>query len=187
MYSTLQYWIKLYETFKFSSLCLDIEVTEFGGPISILGLYQPKSGLIEHDVYIRGQNLTNENLANAFRGCKMFIVFNGLSFDMPKIRSEFPNAIPKDIPVFDIFLFAKKLGLDTNLKVLETTLGVERLHSYSEQRRIAVKLWKQYKKYNDTNALNKLIEYNKQDAVNLYPIAEELVARATRRIEQNKV
>ncbi len=173
---TLKYWIGLYKRLKTEALCLDIEVT--GGRdefVSVVGIFKPKDGIVEADAYVRGQNLTQENLKTAFAGCKLLITFNGKSMDIPKINKEFPGAFPPKIPNFDIYFVAKELGLDTNLKVLEKTLEIERLHEFSERRHIAVKLWKKWEKYHDERALEMLIEYNKQDAVNLYPLAEKLV------------
>jgi len=178
MESSLKYWVDLYQKNKHEAICLDIESTKWNGPISVVGLYQPKEGLVQCQSFIKGQNLTKENLEEVFKNVKMLITFNGLKFDVPKIKSEFPNIIPKNIPVFDLYLFAKKLNMSTSLRVLENTFGIQRLKSYSERKRIAVKLWKKYKT-GDADALAKLIEYNKEDTINLYPLAERLVKIAS--------
>ena len=178
MEKSLLYWCKLYNELKYNSLCIDIETTALNGPISLIGVYQPKEGAIECQSFIKGQNLSIENLKQAFANCKMLITYNGLKFDIPKIRQEFPGVIPAGVPIFDIYLFSKKLGINTNLKVLEKTLNVGRLDPSSEMRGIAIKLWNRYSNYGDLKALNQLIEYNKQDTVNLYPLAEQLVSTA---------
>jgi len=38
-------------------------------------------------------------------------------------------------------------------------------------------MWKAYERYNDLSALKKLIEYNREDTINLYPILEELIKK----------
>jgi len=175
MVESLVYWCDLYKKLKSSALCLDIETTGKDGPISVVGLYKPKDGAIEYDSYIKDKNLTSENLRNAFKDCKMLITYYGLKHDVPRIKEEFPGVIPEGIPVIDLCLFAFRLGIKTNLKVLENTFNIDRIDDYSKKRYIAVKLWWKYKASNNEGALNSLIEYNKQDTINLYPLAEELV------------
>lgn len=171
---SLKYWSDLYHAYKDRALCLDIEVTSSTGPISLVGLYKPKNGPLDAQFYIRGQNLTTESLRAAFSGCKVLLVYNGLSWDIPRIKKQFPGAIPEDIKVIDLYLFARKLGLGTNLKDLERQLGIPRAEHVAGRRRIAVKLWKRYKRYNDEGALQTLLDYNQEDAGNLYALAEAL-------------
>ncbi len=175
MPQNLLYWSKLYERLKQDSLCLDIEVTGFNGAISVVGLYRPKDGVVECEQFVRGQNLSSENLKTAFDGCKMLVTYNGIKFDVPKIRQEFPGVVPERAPIIDLYRFARRLDLNTNLKVLENTLAVERMEGVSKKRRIAVRLWRRYVRCMDARALAMLLEYNKQDTVNLYPVAEKLV------------
>lgn len=172
MADTLKYWVQLYEKFKFDSRCIDIEASR--GMITLIGIYQPRDGLMEHEYFLRGRNLTIEDIAPSFVGCKMIIAYNGISMDVPMINKFFPGLLPK-VPLIDLYLWAKRLDLDTNLKVLEYTLGIDRMHEHSKRRFIASKLWQRYEKYHDEIALEKLIEYNKQDTINLYPLAEKLV------------
>jgi len=165
-------WCNLYQQLKFSALCIDVEVAYVNGPISVIGLYRPRNGEMVCDSYISGINLTKENLLQAFAGCKMLISFNGKSFDIPAINQQFPGIIPSDVPHLDLYLFAKQLNLNTGLKVLETTFNIDR---GAEKKHVAVRLWNRYISYKDKSALDSLIEYNRQDAINLYPLAEQLV------------
>lgn len=182
MVQSLLYWCDLYKKLRYHALCLDVECTGSNGPLSVIGLYRPKEGEIDCISLVKGKNLNSEELKKAFEGCKLLITYNGLSFYIKKIDYEFPGVLPK-VPVLDLYLFAKKLNLDTNLKVLETTLGIDRLYEFTKKRDIAVKLWQKYIKNHREETLNQLIEYNKQDAINLYPLAEKLVEMALERIE----
>jgi uncharacterized protein YprB with RNaseH-like and TPR domain len=175
---------KLYKELKKHALCLDVEYAYFNGPISVIGLYKPAEGEIIYDSFVRGKNLNFENLKMAFSGCKLLITYNGFILDIPRIQNEFPGVLPKDVKVMDLYLMAKDLGLDTNLKVLETTLGIDRLHEFTKKRHIATKLWRKYEKNKNEKALNDLLEYNKQDTINLYPIAEKLVEMVLKKINQ---
>ena len=171
---SVEYWRNLYQQFKDNALCLDIETTEYNGTISMIGLYKPQDGMIEYSSLIRNENLDRSNLQQAVSGCKLLITYNGHSFDLPKIKAEFPNALPNNIPNLDLYLFAKRLNIGTGLKVLENTFGVWRPND-AEKKGMAIKLWKRYTHYRDDSALSRLIEYNKQDVINLYPLAEELM------------
>lgn len=106
MVQSLLYWCELYDRLKFESLCLDIETVSFNGPISVVGIYRPRDGVMESDAFVRGRNLSADVLKAAFADCKMFITFNGRQFDVPHIRKLFPGAIPETMPVIDLYLFA---------------------------------------------------------------------------------
>lgn len=174
MASNLSYWIDLYKTFKRESLCVDIEVGEFGGDISVIGLYIPKGGIVECESFVRGKNLTMENLKPFFDKAKFIITFNGLKWDIPKIKSEFPGLIPENLKVFDLYIFGRALNFKYNLRTMENTFNIGRLTSESEKKGIAIKLWNEHRR-GDPNALKKLLEYNAQDTVNLYFLAEKLI------------
>lgn len=176
MVRSLRVWCDLYDRLKYQALCVDIETTCFNGPISVVGTYQPKPGVIEAESFIKGQNLSTQNLKTAFSNCRLLVTFNGLRFDIPHIKKWFPGAIP-NVPVIDLYLFAKKLDLNASLKTLEHTFRIDRFNA-TDKRGIAIKLWKRYERYHDPKALDELLRYNQQDTVNLYPLAEQLVIEA---------
>lgn len=169
---SIAYWLKLYDKFKFESLCLDIETSGIDKPITIIGVYRPKDGPVQYDSFIRGISLTAENLKPVLHTAKMFITYNGFRHDIPYIRKEFPDAVPK-VPILDLYLLARQMDLNTNLKVMEATMGIERLGDNTDRRGIAVKLWKRYQEGN-YDALQQLLDYNKEDTINLYPLAEKI-------------
>lgn len=174
----LRYWCNLYNRLKLDALCLDIEVTQFNGDVAIIGVYQPREGPIEYTAFVKGKNLSCEKLRPVFRDCKMLVTYNGVRFDVPRIKGEFPGIIPDEIPTLDLYLFARKLGLNTSLRVLESMFGIQRLHEHSSRPEIAIGLWKRYKRLGDPQILQELLDYNQQDTINLYPLAEKLVKRA---------
>jgi uncharacterized protein YprB with RNaseH-like and TPR domain len=184
MVKTLVYWSQLYEKLKFESFCLDIETAKYNGPISVVGLYQPADGQVEFVSLVRGDTLTLENLKSALQNVKMLITYNGLRHDIPMIKREFPGAIPEGIPVIDLYLFARRLEMNTNLKVLENTMRIDRLEDSSKRRGLAIRRWRRYREHDDHDALAKLLEYNRQDTINLYPLAEELVGLVHERLAQ---
>jgi uncharacterized protein YprB with RNaseH-like and TPR domain len=180
MRPSLLHWCDLYNKFKYSSLCLDIETTHFNGPISVIGLYQPKEGVMECLQFIKHQNLSRENLVQSFKNCKMLITFNGRYFDVPKVKKEFPGVISDSLPIVDLYLISRKLKLNTNLKTLENTFSINRPFLSSKRKVRPTRLWQNYEKTKNPRFLELLLEYNRQDTINLYPLAEELISLAYR-------
>ena len=178
MTTSLLYWCRLYDRLKHKALCLDIETARYNGPIAVIGLYRPADGEIDYKSFIRGTNLTATHLQPLFSQAKMLITYNGLRFDM--IRKEFPDLIPRDLPVLDLYRFAQRLHLNTDLKTVERTTGIWRADQRSEQRGQAIRLWTRYQEQGDIQALQHLLDYNREDTINLYPLATKLTQKAYR-------
>ncbi|MBU1198817.1 MAG: ribonuclease H-like domain-containing protein [Nanoarchaeota archaeon] len=171
----LSHWKELYEQHKHEALCIDIEATYWDGPISVIGVYKPQDGEIDYTAFVKGKNLTTENLKQAFAKCKLLITFNGIKYDVPEIRKQFPGVIPENIPVVDLYLIARRINFDGGLKTLERTFNIFRKDEVDNKRKISTKMWKKYEEKGNEAALNTLIEYNRQDAINLYPLAEKIM------------
>ena len=171
----LHYMKKQYKRFLNQSLCLDIECAYWNGPISVIGIYKPGEGEMICHQFVKYQNLTKENLVSAFKNCKMLITYNGLKFDVPKIRKDLPGVLPEKVFVLDLYLLARELNLGASLKTVENTLNIERPAHLDNRRKIATKLWKSYTRFNNPQDLQMLLDYNRQDTVNLYPLAEALI------------
>jgi len=165
----------LYNKFKHQALCIDVEATKWNGPISIIGVYKPKEGEIDYTAFVKGENLTLDNLKQAFAHCKLLITFNGTNYDVPEIKKQFPGVIPENTPVIDLYLLAKKLDLDTGLKTLEQTFKIFRKEEVENKRKTSTKMWRKYEKTGNKKFLDNLIEYNRQDTINLYPLAERIM------------
>lgn len=186
MTTPLFYWCDLYRKNKDRCVCLDIETTGFNKPISVVGFYRPTEGQIQVTQLIRGEALNAQNIRTALADCMLLVTFNGLSFDLPRLREEFPGCIPNGVAVLDLYRVARRLGLNTNLKVLETTFGIERLDERTQRRGSAVKLWRRYEEKDDHGALAKLLDYNAQDTANLFALAEILMGRINAQADIHK-
>jgi len=157
------HWRAYMEMIRKGKCCfLDIETTGLSryDRITMIGLYDGK----ETKTFIRGKNL--EDFPEAVAKYGMVVTFNGKCFDVPFIRGEIPRA---EMNMFHVDLRYElgKLGYTGGLKRIEKTLGIER----SEETRgmdgfEAVCLWKRYK-MGDREALRLLLEYNREDIVNL--------------------
>ena len=180
MASNLYYWANLYDQHKYQARCIDIETSGYNGYITVITIYTPQEGLIEPLQLVYGQNLTSQNLQSALQGCKLLITFNGKKHDIPRIQQHYPNTLP-DVPVLDLYLFKLNMGAMADLKTLEHHFNIARPDGM-DRRGIAVTLWQRYQKYGDQHALAQLLEYNKQDAINLFPLAENI----TKMLRANK-
>lgn len=164
-----EHW-RLYDFFKDSAVCLDIETNGFqpesGGYVTVVGFYDG----YEYKCLVRGENLSTENLNRELGRYKCLITFYGAAFDVPFILRSF-RGVKFDIPHFDLCFAARRLGLKGGLKKLEHSIGIEReeavqgLNGYD-----AVKLWELAKR-GSNEALDLLIRYNREDTVNLMRIA----------------
>lgn len=170
----LSYWKNLYEELKGSAICIDIERAQFNRPIAVVGWAEPRDGLVECNHLVRGTSLTLANLRELFSRYRLLITFNGRSYDIPAIDREFPGAIGSGRAVLDLYILARRLGLTAGLKTLESTFRIERLDG-NLKKGSALRLWRRYEQQGDRHALDELLAYNKQDTVNLHPLAEELM------------
>lgn len=168
-------WYVRYQQLKHQALCLDIETMGFNGPISVIGIYRPASGFPDAVQWVHGEHHPEALLKDHFQRCKLLITFNGLSFDVPRLRAQFPSLIPEGLPIVDLYRIARHLGLPASLKTLEQMFGIERLDERTQRRGIAVRLWQNHQIFGDQGSLHRLLEYNRQDVINLYPLAECLM------------
>jgi len=154
---------------------LDIETTglEVRSTVTVVGIH--RCG--KTTALIQGQTLTPEAIAKALEGAEMLSTFNGSLFDIPILNHHYPGAVP-DIPHLDLRFAAKRAGLSGGLKKIEVQLGLKRpddivgINGFE-----AVLLWKQWTRFGDANALDRLVRYNIEDVANLPTVAEKVLAR----------
>jgi len=165
--------------FSGSTIYLDIETTGVSprSPITVVGIYD---GRAMHTL-VSGQNLTRANLAGILGRAKMIVTFNGASFDIPMIESQYPGSVPK-VPHADLRYPLRRLGYTGGLKRIERELGIER------DRRVeymtgedAVYLWRLWEKNGNGNALGLLKEYNAEDCRNLKSLASSVYVALKKR------
>lgn len=161
-----EYW-RMYPEFSKHTAFVDIETTGLGyeDDITMIGLYDGR----KTNTYVRGQDL--EEFGKDIQKYKVLVTFNGTCFDLPFIRSAFPD-LPLDQVHIDLRWVLYKIGLRGGLKAIEQSLGVCR----SEEIRgmtgwDAVHLWHRYLK-GDQQSLDLIIKYNREDIVNLKKIIE---------------
>ena len=164
---------RLYKNFSENACFFDIETTGLDkkkNKVTTVGTY--RAG--ESNVMVRGKDLNKENLKNEIEKASVIVSFNGKMFDVPFLNQNFDIEIDK--PHIDLRYPCKRLGLSGGLKQIEKDLKIERELKDVDGRE-AVRLWKRYEN-GDDKALEKLIKYNRYDAVNL----EELLQLVHRRL-----
>jgi uncharacterized protein YprB with RNaseH-like and TPR domain len=165
-----EHW-RLYDIFKDKTICLDIETNGYmpnsGGYITIIGLYDGAN----YKSFIKGINLTCEEIKKALSGYKYLITFYGAVFDIPYIQKTISN-IDFNLLHFDLCLSAKRIGLKGGLKRLEKEFGILRDEPVKDMDGYdAVRLW-EYARQGSKEALELLLLYNREDTVNLFKLAE---------------
>ena len=162
-----EHW-RAFDAFRRHALYLDIETTGFSigrHAVTVVGAYDGKR---EHS-FVQGQNL--EELPSAIRRAKLLVTFNGSRFDLPFLRKAFPR-IDMDLIHVDVLHPLRRLGFVGGLKAIEADMGISRSEETTGLRGSdAIRLWHAYEA-GDEDALDLLLAYNMEDAVNLEPLAE---------------
>jgi len=126
---------------------------------------------------IKNINLDYKKLKQELQNYKLFVTFNGSSFDIPFIKKRQPDLLP-NIPNFDLYSVTNKVGLKGGLKIVEKTLGIKRKKIIGDfYGGDALRLWRMYKATGDEHYLKLLVEYNEEDIINLKKIAEYCVKK----------
>lgn len=157
-----EHW-RAYEEFRHETAYLDVETDE-DQRITVIGVYDG----VEVYHFVRGDNL--EEFPEFIQEFAMLVTFNGLSFDIPLIQRTFPGLVLDQFHL-DLCPTLRRLGLRGGLKRIEQQLGLIRdpdLEGLSG--REAVLLWRAYRLGHNA-ALETLLRYNREDVVNLKPLA----------------
>jgi uncharacterized protein YprB with RNaseH-like and TPR domain len=157
---------RIFETFEDKAVYLDIETSGlYHGvdEITVIGLYDGRTV----QSFVNGKNL--EDFEIAIASFDLVITFNGTRFDLPFIRRWFKHVTLPPAHI-DLCFFLRKLGYKGGLKSIEKQVGlareeeVEGLGGFE-----AVLLWQAYQ-LGDQGALDRLVQYNTADIVNLEPL-----------------
>ncbi len=140
---------------------LDIE-TDRKGNICVIGIYVEQKGFVQ----FYGDDITTDNVKSIINKAKTVVTFNGDYFDIPLIKKCLNLDIMAIANSIDLFKVKKKLGIKGGLKALEKMFGISRktegMNGYD-----AIKLWEKYIKYGRNESLDLLLEYNREDVLNL--------------------
>lgn len=142
---------------------LDIETN--GGmrasDLTIIGLYDG----YESRIYVKDRDM--DQFETDAPNYSIWVTFFGTGFDLPFLRRRFP-ALTFDQLHIDLCSTLRRLGYKGGLKKIEDQLGITRTPEVEGMSGMdAVRLWRQYRRYRDEDALNLLMAYNRADIENL--------------------
>ncbi len=148
---------------------LDIE-TDRKGNICVIGIYTDLYGFVQ----FKGENITADKLAGITSSVDTIVTFNGDYFDLPHIKKCLDLDLMTNHKSLDLLKIKRRLGIKGGLKELEKMFGIKRktegINGYN-----AMTLWEIYKKRGREDALKLLLEYNREDVLNLIPLEEILL------------
>jgi len=161
--------MKVYEAY------LDIETTGLSpiySDITVIGIYLENP---EDSIFIQliGDDITPYNLSYIMEKVHTIYTYNGSRFDLPFINAKLGINLEDYAFHEDLMYRCWRRGLYGGLKKVEEKLGIERKLKEVDGR-MAVILWYKYIRYNDINALRLLLEYNKEEVMNLKILKEKL-------------
>lgn len=154
---------------------LDIETTglsRFYDYITVIGIYVC-SGTEDRLVQLVGEQVTSDNLVIALENVTRIYTYNGSRFDLPFIDVALGVNLAAEFDHRDLMCDCWRCSLYGGFKAVEQQLGIPReLQGIGGLE--AVWLWWRYRDYRDENALALLLQYNKEDVVNLKVLRERL-------------
>lgn len=154
---------------------LDIETTGLSwlhGEITVIGMYMVNDKNTRL-VQLLGREATLNNLSDLLGNIDTIYTYNGSRFDLPFIHNTLGIDLTTVANHHDLMYDCWHCNLRGGLKAVERQLGIpRRLEGVSGWD--AVILWRMYKKHGDLNALHRLLEYNREDVINLKTLRERL-------------
>ncbi len=125
-------------------------------------------------IQLVGEDITVDILLETLNGVDIIYTYNGSRFDLPFIYTLLGINLAKMFTHRDLMYDCWRNNLYGGFKAVERQLGIERrlteVNGYE-----AVKLWWKYVDYFDLDALATLLEYNKEDVLNLKILREKLL------------
>ena len=158
-----------------SEAYLDIETTGLSPgncKITVIGIHVC-NGDSASFVQLVGEDITAEEVLEALEGVEILHTYNGSQFDLPFINSRLGINLAKLFTHCDLMHDCHRKNLYGGFKSVERQLGIARklkeVDGYE-----AVRLWWRYVNDYDEEALAVLLEYNREDVLNLKVLKEKL-------------
>lgn len=135
----------------------------------MVGIFCPPDRLIQ----LVGDEVNWTNLWNALDRVTTILTYNGSRFDLPVIKRAIKLDLNKYFECRDLMYDCWDKNLYGGLKRVEEQLGIERTTKGIDGLQ-AMRLWERFRYYGDEVALQLLLEYNREDVVNLVFLEEKL-------------
>ena len=161
---------------SYTEAYLDIETTGLSPwycEITVIGIHLC-NGAEARSVQLVGDEISDVSLMEALEGVDVIYTYNGSRFDIPFISRRLGIDLAQIFPHRDLMYDCWRNNLRGGFKAVERQLGIYRrlkeMNGYQ-----AVRLWWRYVNDYDENALAILLEYNREDVVNLKTLKERLL------------
>jgi len=160
-----EHW-RAFRDFSSSVAFVDIETTGLSPAydrMTVVGIYDGRQA----KTYVRGIDL--DDIVDELEKYELLVTFNGARFDLPFIKHEYPGIEFNQLHI-DLMYPLRRIGYTGGLKKIEQALGITRSDDTTGITGFdAVRLWREYER-GDTDALELLLKYNREDIVNLETI-----------------
>jgi uncharacterized protein YprB with RNaseH-like and TPR domain len=154
---------------------LDIETTGLSPrhcQITVVGVHLCR-GNNNRFVQLVGEDISAESLLEVLQGVGIIYTYNGSRFDLPFIHSRLGVDLTEIFEHCDLMYDCWRNNLRGGFKAVERQLGIPR-QLREVNGREAVRLWWRYVNDYDRRALAVLLEYNREDVINLKALREKL-------------
>lgn len=161
--------------FHLQDAYLDIETTGLSwldAEITVIGIYLVNGNNSNLTQLVGGEVMVS-NLLKTIDGVSTIYTYNGSRFDLPFIHGSLGIDLQTIANHHDLMHDCWRCNLFGGFKAVEQQLGIpRRLQGITGLD--AVFLWQRYQSYGDQKALDLLLEYNKEDVMNLRALRERL-------------
>lgn len=154
---------------------LDIETTGLSclyADITVVGILLSdgsKSSLVQ----LVDKEASSDNILETLEGVNTLYTYNGSRFDLPFIRGSLGLDLNRITNHHDLMYDCWRYNLKGGFKAVERQLSISRqlqnINGWD-----AVLLWRRYKKHGCQDSLRLLLQYNKEDVINLEVLRERL-------------
>jgi len=154
---------------------LDIETTglsRYFADLTVVGVGIERGNRCEIHQLV-GDQISLRRLSLLLRNVQVLYTYNGTRFDLPFIKSKLGFDVNQYVTHKDLMYDCWRNNLYGGLKRVEEKLGIKR-RTHGIDGRMAVKLWYDYENYADKKSLALLLEYNKEDVLNLRVLRKKL-------------
>jgi uncharacterized protein YprB with RNaseH-like and TPR domain len=173
---------RAYADFKDSCVFLDIETegTADAESVTAIGMYDGR----EFVCLLKGEDL--ESFRDRITHYSMIVTFYGTGFDLPVLNKRFPGLLLDQIHI-DLCPALRQLGYRGGLKAIEREVGLERSEATAGLSGFdAVRLWRAHLR-GSQDALDVFVQYNREDTVNLLPLADLVYAKLREKTLPGKI
>ena len=154
---------------------LDIETTGLSrcyADLTVVGVCLERGRQCKIIQLVGGQ-ITARRVIAAVREGGILYTYNGARFDLPFIKTKLGIDLTECITHKDLMYDCWRQNLYGGLKVVEQKLEIAR-KTQGIDGRMAVRLWYDYENYGNEKSLALLLEYNREDILNLTALRKKL-------------